>query len=207
MGFRLNHGSAAIPLLIFLIAIMFIALTATSLIANDTISTEEDLQKYVDDAVNDISSYLKIQHVFGSFSENSPYAISKIAIQSTPLFHQDINISNLIIQVQTATDLRLFTFSSNITSLTSGGVFSHQHWNNLSTNQFGILSIKDIDNSLLDHQSFSEPSDIAFFTLSVEELSIKKGDDVTIVLSPGVGIEKSIFFKTPLPIDKIVNLW
>lgn len=207
MGFRIQHASAALPLILLILAITFIALTATSLIASETTSTEEDLQKYVDDAINELTSYIKIQQVYGSFTPKAPYHLSKIVLQATPLFEKDINLSTWIIEIQTKSDLRLYTISRNISSIGYSSVFRHDQWNNLSSNNFGVISILDTDESLEKYHSFSEPSDIAFFTLSVEDLSIEKGDEVTIVLSPGVGIEKTITFKSPLPIKKVVKLW
>ena len=207
MSFRLDHASAALPLILLLLAITFIVLIATSLIASDTTSTEEDLQQYVDDAINELTSYIKIQQVYGSFTSESPYHLSKIVIQATPLFEKDINLSSWIIQIQTKSDLRLYTISKNISSIGYSSVFMHEQWNNLSSNNFGVISILDIDESLEKYHSFSEPSDIAFFTLPVKDLLIEKGDKITLVLSPAIGIKKTISFKVPLPIEQVVTLW
>jgi archaellin len=207
MGFRIHHASAALPLVLLLLAILFVALTATSMISTETSTSQEDLQQYVDDAVNELTSYIKIQNVYGVYSQDKPYHLTKIAIQATPLFHQEINLSTWLIQLQTKTKLQLYNYNNTASLLQSNGVFSDSHWNQLLSTHFGILSIQDKDNSLVNHHSFSEPNDIAFFTLSVQELSITKGDYVTLLLSPGTGVEKTITFNAPLPTRKIVNLW
>jgi len=207
MGFRIQHASAAVPLVLLLLAITFIALTATSMITSETTSSEEDLQQYVDDAINELTSYIKIQQIYGSFTNEAPYHLSKIVIQATPLFQKEINLSTWIIQIQTISDLKIYTINRNVSSIGSSSVFSHDQWNNLTSNNYGVISILDTDESLEKYQSFSEPSDIAFFTLLVNDLSIGKGDEVTIVISPGIGIKKTITFKVPLPMKQVVKLW
>ncbi|MBS3778357.1 MAG: hypothetical protein KGY50_03580 [Candidatus Thermoplasmatota archaeon] len=207
MGFRIHHASAALPLVLLLLAILFVALTATSMITTETTSSQEDLQQYVDDAVNELTSYIKIQHVYGVYSQEKPYHLTKIAIQATPLFHQEINLSTWLIQLQTKTKLQLYHYNYTVSSLESSGIFSNSQWNQIQSNNFGIISIQDKDNSLINYHSFSEPNDIAFFSLSVQNLSITKGDYVTLLLSPGTGVEKTISFNAPLPTRKVVNLW
>lgn len=207
MGFKIYHASAALPLVLLLIAIIFIALTATSMITTETTSSEEDLEQYVDDVINEITSYLKIQEVYATYSEQSPYHLTKLAILATPLFHQEINLSTWIIQVQTNNALTIYTYNQTSSSLEEASVFTHDQWNILGLHHFGILSIQDKDNSLTRSHSFSEPNDLAFFTLSLDDLFIIKGDIVTVYLSPGTGVEKTIQFQAPLPTKHIVNLW
>lgn len=207
MGFRIHHASAALPLILLLIAILFIALTATSMITTETATSQEDLEQYVDDAINELTSYLKIQHVYGMYSQEKPYHLTKIAILATPLFHQEINLSTWLIQLQTKTDLQLYTYNYTVSTLESSSVFTDTFWDQLDTTHFGILSIQDKDESLTTYHSFTEPNDIAFFTLSIEDLKISKGEKVTLFLSPGTGIEKTITFQTPLPTKTVVNLW
>jgi len=162
MGFKIYHASAALPLVLLLIAIIFIALTATSMITTETTSSEEDLEQYVDDAINEITSYLKIQEVYATYSEQSPYHLTKLAILATPLFHQEINLSTWIIQVQTNNALTIYTYNQTSSPLEEASVFTHDQWNTLGPHHFGILSIQDKDNSLLMYHSFSEPNDLAF---------------------------------------------
>ena len=207
MGFRIQHASAVLPFVLLLLAFTFIALTATSMMTSETMSSKEDLQQYVDDVLNELTSYIKIQQLYGYYENEAPYHLSKIVIQATPLFQKEINLSTWIIQIQTKSDLKIYSFYENVSSIGCSSVFSHEHWNNLPQNKYGIISIQDTDDSLQKFYSFSEPSDIAFLTLSMNNLSIIKGDEVTIVISPGIGIEKTITFKAPLPIKQVVKLW
>lgn len=207
MGLHINRASAALPIALLLLAILFVTLTAASMITNESTTKQEDLQQYVDDAINEISSYVKIQHVYGKYSQQAPYHLSEIAIQATPLFHQEINLSNWIIQIQTNTNMNIFTYNKTVTIIESSSVFSQRHWNNLKRSHFGIIVIQDRDDSLIQYHSFSEPNDIAFLTITVEDLSIKKGDYVTLFITPGTGIEKTISFSAPLPTKQVVTLW
>jgi archaellin len=206
MGFRIHSASVALPLLLLLLAVVIIALTATSIMSSNTQVPQEELQKYVDDAIKDITSYLKIQHVYATYSQHKPYHLTKIAIQATPLFHQEINLSNWIIQIQTKSNLQLYTYNYTVSHINSSGVFSHPQWNQLSPQYYGILSIKDSDNSLNTHHSFSEPNDMAFFTLPVSHLSLENNDKITLFLSPGTGVEKTMTFTLPIPTQKVIQL-
>jgi archaellin len=207
MEFRTDYASAALPLTLLLIVVIFITLTATSMITDETTTSQEELQKYVDDAVNDLTSYLKIQHVYGEYSKQKPYYLTKIAIQTTPLFNKQINISTWTVQIHTKSSLQPFHYNFTSSKLIHSSVFSHPLWSQLKPNNFGILSIQDKDESLINYHSFTDSSDVAFFTLSVENLSINKHDYVTLLLTPGVGVEKTISFQVPLPTNQVILLW
>lgn len=207
MGFRIHHASAALPLVLILLAVIFIALTATSMITTQTTTSQQDIQQYVDDALYEITSYIQVSNVYATYSKQAPYQLNKIAILVSPLFHQDIDLSTYIIQIQTESNIHLYTHNKTVSSLESTGIFSHSQWDLLTNQHFGIISIQDTDQSVLTHHSFSEPSDMAAFTIIIEDLSIMKGDDVTILISPGAGLEKTISFKAPLPTRTVVKLW
>jgi archaellin len=207
MGFRIHHASAALPLILILLAVIFIALTATSMITTQTTSSQQDIQQYVDDALYEITSYIQINNVYATYSKQAPYQLEKIAIFASPFFRQDIDLSTYIIQIQTESNIHLYTYNNTISPLESTGVFSQSQWDLLTNQHFGIISIQDTDQSLLSHHSFSEPSDTAAFTMQVDDLCITKGDYVTILISPGAGVEKTISFKAPLPTRTVVNLW
>lgn len=207
MNTKKHQASVALPLILILLVVLFIALTATSMMTNQVTTSQQDLTQYVDDALYEITSYLQIKNVYATYSRQAPYHIDKIALFVSPLFHQTIDLSTYIIHIQTDTNLHLYTYNYTLSPMGSTGVFSHPIWDQHSNHHFGIISIQDPDDSLISHHSFSQPADMAVFTLSVEDVSITKGDLVTIQLSPGQGVERSLMFRVPLPTRTVVNLW
>ncbi|MDG6217916.1 MAG: hypothetical protein QCI00_00555 [Candidatus Thermoplasmatota archaeon] len=203
-----NHqASIALPLTLILLVVLFIALTATSMMTNQVTTSQQDLTQYVDDALYEITSYIQIKNVYATYSKQAPYHLDKIAIFTSPLFHQKLDLSTYILHIQTDDTLHLYKYNYTISPMGLTGVFSHPIWDQQSEHHFGIISIQDPDDSLISHHSFSEPADMAVFTILVENLSIENGDVVRILLSPGQGVEKTIMFRVPLPTRTVVNLW
>ncbi len=179
----------------------------TSIMTADTTMTQHELQQYVDDSLNDITRYLKIQDIYGLYGKQTPYHLTKIAILATPLFHQEINLSTWIIQVQLANNLKIFSYNYTISALNSSDLFSHQLWSQLSSHHFGIISIQDNDDSLIKYHSLSDPSDMIFFTINVSDLLIHNGEEIQLFLTPEIGVKRSFTFKVPMSTKQLVKLW
>lgn len=206
MASRKSHGTTAIPLIAILVAILLIALTASSMITTETVDSEEEFEQYLNDTLQEITSYLKIQDVYGKYTSNSPPKLTQIVILLTPIFHNTINISEWIIQIQTTNSLLIQTYNSSA-ALDSNSVFDHPLWDQLQPNAFGLISIHDSDGSLKNYNSFSDISDQAFLIIKLpEDQGILKGEHVIVSLTPGTGVKKTFEFKAPLPINQIVSL-
>jgi len=207
MTSRKSHATAAIPLLALLVAILFIALTASSMITTETIDSEEEFEQYLNDTLDEITTYLKIQDAYGKYTTTSPPKLTQIAILLSPLFHNTINISQWIVQIQSTNTLLIQTYNFSSAALGSNTVFDHPIWNDLQINTFGIISIFDHDASLDKYHSFSDTTDQAFLIIKLDEnQALSKGEHVIISLTPGTGVKKTIEFKAPLPTKSIVTL-
>ena len=201
-----NTGSA-IPLLILIIAILLISLTATSMVTSNISTTKGDVDEYLDDVLNEITSYVKIKNVYGQYTQQKPYYITKIGILLSPRFHDPINLSEWIIQLQTKETLTIYTFNNAAMKQEDHTIFTHPLWENISFNSFGIMSIIDKDDSLIQHYSLSDPSDLIFIVFNIPENSITKGDYTSIILTSGTSMKKTITFSAPIPTQQIVSLF
>lgn len=194
-------------IILLFISIILITITATSTITSNNAITEKNMETYLDDALNEITSYLKIRNVYGSFSTEKPYHLTKIAIIISPLFHDSIEMSDFIIQLQTKNSLTIYTLNDLSQPLNDQTIFTHTLWKNLPHNQYSLVSIIDKDTSIEKYQTLNEPSDLTFLVFSTAPYEIKKGDLVTITISSGTSIHRTITFETPLPTNNIVSLW
>lgn len=177
------------------------------MITTETKDSQEQFQQYLKDALDEISTYLQIENAYGEYSSSSPPKLTKIAILVSPFFHGTLDISQWVLQIHTPYALHIQTYNRSIANLDSYTVFTHPLWDNLQTNTFGVISIQDLDNSLTKHHVFTDTTDQAFIIILLEESNgILKGEHVTIALTPGSGIKKTIEFTAPLPIRSIVSL-
>jgi len=202
-----KHGLTFIVVILFIVSLFLITVTASTIINTNTSVSSEDINQYVEDTINEITRYIQIKQIYGAFTTHKPYSLSKIAIMISPLYSNDIDISNLMIQIQTHDSLSIYTYSDQVIALENNDVFTHPIWNQLTNRSFGIISMIDKDKSLIHHHVLSDASDLGVLTIPIEDGIIQKGDDVTICILSGDSIQKTISFKTPLPINKIVDLW
>lgn len=201
-----NTGSA-IPFLIIIIFILLINLTATSMITSNVSTSDKQVDEYLENVLDEITSYVKIKNVYGQYAQQKPYHISKIGILISPLFHDSINLSEWIIQLQTTETLSIYTFNNAAMKQEDHTIFTHPLWEKLSMSSFGIIGIIDKDDSLIHHYSLSDPSDLIFLVFNTSNASISKGDHVSIVLTSGTSMKKTITFIAPLPTQNIVSLF
>ena len=197
-----------IILFIIIIASLFIITsTASTFIHPGSSLNPNDINQYVEHTVDEITSYIQIKNMYGQFSTNKPYYISKIGIMISPLFHSNIDISNIIIQVQTKNTIFIYTYNNQALSLNTNSLFTNSLWNKLDERSFGIISIIDEDESILNHHVLSDSSDLLFLAFSIPDDIIFKGEYVTITISSGDIMQKTISFSTPIPSNKIVSLF
>lgn len=206
MGKLLTTGITSILLLI---ALMFIGITVASVITGQIIGSpsEQDLEKITEKTLNEISIYILIKDQKGKFSEiNGEQKIEKIALWITPLITQDIDISKLTIQLYNGENINFLKYDGNSDNLESNSLFDHPIWNNINGNNFGFISIVDIDKSLINYETFNDCSDNAYLVFRLPELmTLSKHEKIIVTLFPSTGITRTIELKAPLPIKPVVS--
>jgi len=210
MSKRKLKGSVGLIAIILLLSALLIGVTAASLItisSNENLS-EEEIQEIVDDAVDEITTYIQIKDVIGKYyGEPTQQRIEKIAVMITPLISQEIDMSTLKIKFSSQESLHFLSYGYKVDKIGSNPLFEHYLWEDLPDLSFGLIVINDKDNSIKDFNTFNKNSDVAYIIINLpQEYHMEKGDEILVTLFPSTGIERSINLQAPLPMRNIVNL-
>ncbi len=197
---------AGILLLVFLL----IAAASASVIITDTeITTEDDLNTITNEIVDELCSYLQIKQIIGKNQLiQGEYRINKIAILIKPMVSQTIDISHMTITLYDNDQYTILFFNGTVGSIRSNSLFEHPLWDSLTNGTFGLLSTLDDDNSIINSHLINKNTDMAFIIITLPDTSAMEKDDVlevTILPSPGTG--RTVTLEAPLPIKNIVSLY
>ena len=127
--------------LILLISLMLIGITVASIITgeNTGTTTEENYDQMTEEVINEISTYIQIKDQKGKYYEiNGKQRIEKIALWISPLVTQEINVSQLTIQLNNGETVMFLMYNENAENLESNSIFGHPIWNNMDGSNFGF---------------------------------------------------------------------
>lgn len=203
---KLSTGLIAI---ILLIPLLLIGITTARIISDsNSVSTEEtDLNRITNEVIDEISTYIQIRDQKGKFYEiDGVKKIQRIAILISPLVTQDISLSKLTIQLDNGESLHLLTYSSYSEPLGQNSIFEHKIWDSLTGENFGLISINDLDDSLLNFDLINDYSDNAYIVFKLPlDMTLAKHDKIIVTLFPSTGLKKVIELEAPLPIKSVVT--
>lgn len=198
-----------ITTMIILISLLLIGITVASVITDETTdtTTDYDLDQMTEEVIDEITSYIQIKDQKGRFSEiNGEKRIEKIAILISPLVSQDIDISQLTIQLDNGDIVRILNYEDDAENLNSQSIFEHDIWNSINGSNFGFITINDLDKSIVDFDLINENSDNAYLVFKLpSDMTMKKYDKMLVTMFPSTGIITSIFLKAPMPMSSIVT--
>ena len=198
-----------ITTLILLISLILIGITVASVILGDAVgtTTEEDYDQLLEETIDEISTYLLIKDQKGKYYDISgEQRIEKIALWITPLVSQEIDISQLTIQLYNGETVRILTYNGNAEYLESNLLFEHSIWSNITGDNFGFISIIDLDGSLVGYNAINEDSDNAYVLIRLpEDMTLAKRESIIVTLFPSTGITRTTVLKAPLPIKSVVT--
>jgi len=204
-----NLVSTGLISVILLVSIMLTGVTVASVINGETTgtTTEQDYEQIIEEAIDEISTIILIKDQKGKVNEiNGERTVDKIALYITPLVSQEIDMSNLNIQLNNGETLMFLSYDGNAENLGSNSIFGHPIWNDIDGSNFGFISIIDLDGSLVNFDSLNDCSDNAYLVFELpEDMTLAKHDKLTITLFPSTGISNTAVLKTPLLIDSIVT--
>lgn len=213
-----NTGRLGISTVVILIAVLLISLTTFTVLSSDTNgdtdTTENDLleifQKASDEAVDDITTYLKVMDKSGRYyGPAGNQKIQRIAIMIKPLISKQINLSEITIKISNGENLQILTYSNQPAKITTTNnqIFNHPIWDTLTIDNFTIIATHDRDNSLSQHSYFNENKDMGYIIIKLpHSLYMKKDDKIILQMFPSTGIDKKIILEAPLPMEKLVEL-
>ncbi len=197
---------AGILLLLF---ILIGAVSASVIITNTGITSEDDLNRITNEIVDELCSYLQIKQIIGKYQMiQGEQRINKIAILIKPFVSQNIDISKMTIELSDGEQYKILFFNGSTGSIRSHSLFEHPLWDSITNDTFGLLSTIDDDNSIINSHLINKNTDMAFIILKLpDENAMNKDDllDVTILPSPGIG--RTVTLEAPLPIKNVVTLY
>ena len=188
---------------------MLIGITVASVMNGENTGTtlEQDYNQIVDESIDEISTYILIKDQKGKYCEiNGEQRINKIALWITPLVSQEIDISQLTIQLDNGESVIMLTYEGNVENFETSSLFGHPIWNNIKENNYGFISIIDLDDSLVNYDMFNDYSDNAYVVFRLpNDMAMLKNEKIKVTLFPSTGITRAIILKAPLPINSVVT--
>ena len=205
-----NLGSNGITAMIVLIAIMLVAVATAGIITGSTTDgttdTTADIDQMTQEVIDEISTYLQIKDQKGKFYQiNDEYKIKKIAILVSPLVSQNIDVTQLTIQLDNGENVRILTHI-NSDKFGNNNLFSHPLWDDINGTNFGLISMIDMDNSISDYDVINENTDNCYVVFELpDSMSMIKYQELTVKLFPSSGIAKTLNLKAPMPMKSVIT--
>ena len=204
-----NWRNTGITTIILLTILLLVGLTVASVITgeNTQYTNEQNYDQMTEEVINEISTYIQIKDQKGKYYNiNGTQKIEKIALLISPLVSQDIDVTQLTIQLDNGEKVKILSFDGNASKIDSNTLFNHPIWKNLTVNNFGFISIVDLDNSLIDHNTINDYSDNIYVVFKLpNDMTLEKRDKLIVTLFPSTGITRTTLLEAPLPIHPIVT--
>ena len=204
-----NWRNTGITTIILLIVILLIAMTVTSTITQETTgtTTEHNYDQMVDETIDEISTYIQIRDQKGKFSDlNGEKKIGKIALLISPLVSQDIDLTGLMIQLDNGETVRMLNYIGFSSNLESVSLFKQSIWDSLIEDNFGFITIYDLDNSITEYNLINDYSDNTYLVFKLPvDMTLAKHDKITVTLFPSTGITRATILKAPMPIKSVIT--
>jgi len=199
-----NIGSTGIVSMALISGILIMG-ASSSVIFEGSDDLSEDAKQAVNDALEEITTYLKIEEAIGKYyTTNNERRVERIVIFVKQFITSMINVSELKIKIQNDVDVIVLSYSGHAEKTGSKPMFSHDIWEK-TNNSFSIIVTNDNDRSLLDHNIMNK--DRGYIAIKLpESFAMKKREKISISIIPSKGITSSILCETPsLHISNIIS--
>lgn len=204
---NLNADIGVGALIIFIAMIMVAGVTASVMIQTMN-NLQQQAIKTSEETLKDISSGLKVTYVSG-FVQNS--TITQLAIfLSTTSASDDVDLTYGILSLSDSTTKVILNYTSTCFNRSiSNGLFGTLNTSSLTSSQFGILVIRDIDGSCNATKPVINNEDLVVLLVNTSTCfsGIGPRTEVTGEIYPEHGIHGIIGFTTPSTyVHSIVDL-
>ena len=203
-----NKAAIGIGSLIVFIAMILVAGIAASVIIQTMNSLQQQALLSGEETMRDISSGLKVTHVSGY---NNGSTISQLAIYLTTTAGSDaMDLTYAYISLSDTNKEVILNYSTNsFSSSVSNGLFGTLNASNLTVSTYGIMVIRDIDNSCSSDAPILNGDDLIVLLVNTTKCfsGISTRTEVFGNVIPENGISGVISFTTPSAyIDTIIEL-
>lgn len=185
------------------------AVSASVLFSGTTTTPDSDLEQITNDVLDDLCTVLQIKDVIGSYQiAQGEHTLRHIAIMVRPLISQNIDITQLIVQLSDDEELYHLTYSGKAAALSSYSLFSHPLWENMTTTTYSLAVTIDDDHSMSTNHLINKNTDTAFLLVHLpDDLTMHYGGSLQLTLLPTPGLERTVTLQAPLPTTRIVTLY
>jgi len=208
MLFKKDNAAIGIGTLIIFIAMILVAGMTASILIETMNNLEQTALKSGQDAVKDISSGLKVTHISGF---NNGSVIDQIAIFIELIAGSDvIDLTETYISITDTSKEVILNYSTSVfnTSI-ANGLFGTVNSSQLTATQYGIMVIRDIDDSCTSTNPIINDEDLVVMLVNTSQcfLGISTRTEISGNVVPEHGISGVISFTTPITyIDTIIDL-
>jgi len=199
-----NIGSTGITSMALISGLLIMG-ASSSVIFEGSDDLSEDAKQAVNDALEEITTYLKIEEAIGKYyTTNNERRVERIVIFVKQFITSMVNVSELKIKIQNDVDVIVLSYSGHAEKIGSKPMFSHDIWEK-TNNSFSIIVTNDNDRSLLDYNIMNK--DRGYIAIKLpESFAMKKSEKISISIIPSKGITSSILCETPsLHISNIIS--
>lgn len=190
-----NIGSIGVVAVPLLGSFVLIGAVSSGMFEN-TDYLAEDAEKILNDVLEEMTTYLKIDDVIGKYySTDGTRRVEKVVLLVEPLIQSTIDMSEMTVKISNNDDIIVLHYSGHAVEGGSRAVFEQQVWEK-TNNAFSLIVILDKDRSLLDYNIMNE--DTAFIAIRLPDgFAIRNGESITVSIIPAKGIIRSVVLETP----------
>ncbi len=203
-----NNAAIGIGSLIIFIAMILVAGIAAAVFIQTMNSLEQQALQTGQEVMKDISSGLKVSYISG-YNNNSLIDQLAIIIRTTA-GSDDINLNYTFVSLSNSSKQVILNYSSSVFSdNVSNGLFETLNSSLLTSTSYGIMIIRDIDNSCTVNYPVINSDDMIVLLVNTTECfsGINPRTKITGNIVPENGISGVISFTTPsVYIEKIIEL-
>jgi len=193
-----TRASIGIGSLIIFIAMILVAGITASVFIQTIDSLQQTAIQTSEEVIGDVSSGLKVTHVSG-YNNNS--TITQLVIFLTPTGASDnVDLTYTYISLSDSSKKVILSFnSSSFSASVSNGLFSTLNISNLSATDYGVMVVRDIDNSCSSTSPIINSDDLVVLMVNTSACfsGIGPRTEVSGSVIPEHGFRGIIGFTTP----------
>jgi archaeal flagellin FlaB len=203
-----NNASVGIGSLIIFIAMILVAGATASVMIQTMSRLESQALATSSETIRDISSGIKVSQVTGYNIDSS---ITQLAVfVRTIAGSGTVDLSRAYISLSDGSKKVILNYTSNVfASSASNGLFGTIDSSSLSATNFGIIVIRDADNSCTSGSPYINSDDIVVLIINATKCfsGIDTRTDVSGYVAPEYGLRGTIRFTTPSAyLNRIIEL-
>lgn len=210
MKIIITNKNAAIGIgsMIIFIAMILVAGIAASVFMQSMNTLQEQATKTSSETIRDISGGLKVSHITGY---SNLLSITKLAIFVEIITaSKPIDISRISTTISDANQKIFLEYNSScFNDSITNGLFNSINFENLKSNEFGLVVIRDIDSSITSNSPIINNDDLIILLIntSISLSGINTNTHINGKIYPEFGISGHIDFTTPSAyIKNIIDL-